>query len=528
MHILNRVNKNWRKRLTALIMAGFIGLSVSQVDAADIVDINLEESIQRAFANNRTIKQAAASRESAFWSLSVARRQANPKVSLDMNGQRFGGAYYRNYSYNRNFSNTATLSMPIYTGGQLEEQRATARYALNSADIEMENTLQTVRQTVTDYYFYVLQCRNQIDVEEEAVRTLQEHLDNVNAQFRVGTVAKSDVLASQVQLADRQQALVNAQNNYDNAVARLNNYIGLPADTILKPRDQLTYTKYSLSLEACTAYALENRPDCAIADYAVLQAESAIRSAKAGYRPTVNASVTKNITGEREFHNDITDSWTAGISASWNVFDGGVTSSQVHEADTALVRAQENAAATREAVQLEVQAAFLDLRAAEKNIETTRIAVERAEEDYKIAQVRYAAGVDTNLAVMDAQEKLTEARTNYYTALYNYNTAKSALDKAMGIPVSIDVTRYVAAEQDGMSAAEAREEAAITDEATEAPIAQEVAPVVTISNIDIAGTMPRGINNDSSNESNDSTPPMQFNESEQPEQSEQSGESAAS
>ena len=488
MNILKRINKRTRLKLNALIMAGLIGLSASQVNAADIVDLNLEDSVQRAYANNRTIKQAAANRESAFWSLSVARRQANPTVSLAINGQKVGGKYYP--SYDRSFSNTATISMPIYTGGQLEEQRASARYELNSADLELENTLQTVRETATEYYFAVLQCRNLIDVEEEAVRTLQEHLDNVKAQFNVGTVAKSDVLASQVQLANAQQDLVNAQNNFDNAVARLNNYIGLPADTILRPRDQLTYTKYSLSLKDCTAYALKNRPDCAVADYAVKQAESSRRATKAGYRPTVNASVTKNITGEREFHNDITDSWTAGISANWNVFDGGVTSSQVHAADAALARAQENAASVREGVQLEVQAAFLDLNAAEKNIETTKIAVDHAEEDYKIAQVRYAAGVDTNLAVMDAQEKLTEARTNYFTALYNYNTAKAALDKAMGTPVSIDVTRYVAAEQSGKTAAEAREEAAITDEAAEIPKAAKVAPVVTISNLDINSPLP--------------------------------------
>ncbi len=490
MNILNRINKKLKRNLTAIMMTGLIGLSFSHVNAADIVDLNLEESVQRAFANNRTIKQASANRESAFWGLSVARRQSNPKLTWEGNGQRVGGKYYSSSNYNRSFSNTASISMPVYSGGQLEEQRATARYELNSADLELEQTLQTVRATATQLYFYVLQCRNQIEVEEEAVNVLQEHLDNVNAQFRVGTVAKSDVLASQVQLAEAQQDLVNAQNNFDNAVADLCNYIGLPADTILRPRDQLTYTKYNLSLEDCTKYALQNSPSCAIADYAVKEAESAKRSAKSGYRPTVNASVTKNITGKTELHNDITDSWTAGLSASWNIFDGGITSSQVHQADAALIRAQETAAAAREEVQVNVQKAFLDLYAAEKNIATTKIAVDRAEEDYKIAQVRYAAGVDTNLAVMDAQEKLTDARSNYYTALYRYNTAKADLDQSMGIPVGIDVNRYVTAEQNGKNAAEAREEAAITDEAAETPIANEVAPVVTISNLDVASPLP--------------------------------------
>ena len=105
--------------------------------------------------------------------------------------------------------------------------------------------------------------------------------------------------------------------------------------------------------------------------------------------------------------------------------------------------------------------AYTDLIAAEKNISTTGAAVELAEEDYFIAQLRYVEGVDTNLSVMDAQEKLTEARTNYYNALYNYNIAKAALDKAMGIPVNLNVPIYVRAEQSGKSSTRALEDAAI-------------------------------------------------------------------
>ena len=376
--------------------------------------------------------------------------------------------------------------MPLYTGKRLEENREAARLALNLADLQLETTLQGIRMQATEYYYDVLHTRNMIEVEQESVRALQEHLDNVNAQFRVGTVAKSDVLSSQVNLAEAQQSLTTAQNNYDNAVARLNNFIGLPTNTILRPQEQLTYNRYNFSLESCTAYALENHPDCAIADYQVRQAQAQRRALKAGYRPSVNAVATKNITGKEPFRDNITDSWTAGISMSWDVFDGGVTSSQIKEADASLTSAEESAAAARESIQLEVQTAFLNLRAAEQNIETTAIAITRAEEDYKIAQVRYAAGVDTNLAVIDAEEDLTDARSNYYYALYNYNTAKASLDYAMGIPVSIDVTRYVNAANEGKTADAAREEAAITDEAAVVPKAQTPAPFIKMTGLEDA------------------------------------------
>ena len=482
MKISNRIKKKFRKKLAATLVAGMMAFSVGfgTVSASDVVNITLDETIQRAFENNRTIKESVAEREQAFWRLSEARRQTNPQISWSINAQRFGGEYYQYYDYHHSFSHTAGVSVPIYQGGRLKEGRKTARYGLSSADLSLENTMQTVRLQSTIYYFTVLQYRNLIEVYEEEVVTLQEHLRNVNAQFRVGTVAKVDVLESQVELANAQQNLVNIQNNYDIAVAELNNYIGLPADTVIRPQDTLAYRRYNLNLGDCTAYALENRPDAAMADYAVKQAESSKRSAKSGWRPNVSGSVSKGFTHENLFSGKLTDQWTVGVSASWNIFDGGITRAQVNQADAALTRAQEVAAETREQIQLDVQSAFLQLRAAEKNIGTTQASVVLGEENYKIAQVRYAAGVGTNLDVMDASRKLTEARSNYFTALYNYNTAKASLDRYMGVPVEIDVVRYVESEEEGKTAAESREEAALNTEAAEVPETSEVAPVVMI------------------------------------------------
>ena len=70
--------------------------------------------------------------------------------------------------------------------------------------------------------------------------------------------------------------------------------------------------------------------------------------------------------------------------------------------------------------------------------------MEKAKEDYKIAQVRYTAGVGTNLDVMDAESKLTTAQSNYYNALYQYNSSKADLDRAKGIMVDLDVNKFKA------------------------------------------------------------------------------------
>ena len=446
---MKKVNR-FHKKLTALVLTGLLALGSGTALAADTVELSLEDSIQMAFENNRSIKQSLAQVDEARWNLSSARRSAGPTLTWQGTANRVGGKYYEHADYNNTYGNTLQAGYNLDTSGSLKHTRERASYALNAADLTLENTKQSVKLQTTQAYYQLLECRNLVDVDQEAVDTLQEHLSNVNAQYRVGTVAKSDVLASEVQLANAQQSLVTAQNNYDIAMASLNNIIGLPSDTILSIKDQLQYTAYpDLNLDKCTVYALDNRPDGIAADYQVEQSKEALAIAKAGHLPTVTAAVTRSLTGRDEFEEDITGQWTAGLTASWNIFDNGQVTASVEQAKAGLRAAEESAAATKETIQLNVREQYLSLLAAEKNIQTTSKAVEQAEEDYKIAQVRYSAGVDTNLSVMDAQEKLTSARTNYYTALYNYNTSKAALDKAMGIPVDIDVPRYVAAQQAG-------------------------------------------------------------------------------
>ena len=249
-------------------------------------------------------------------------------------------------------------------------------------------------------------------------------------------------------MANAEQNLINAKNSYDVAIASLNNVMGLPTDTELNLTDSLDYNVYEIPLEECTAYARRNRPDVLIADYQVAIAEAGVQQAKAGYMPKVSAQASKSWAGDSPFGSEETDlryqnnnNWTAGVVVSWDIWDNNVTQSKVNQSKAAVAKAEAAAENTRQSGDLEVRTAYLNLKAAEKSINTTQVAVDKAQEDYKIAQVRYAAGVGTNLDVMDAEEKLAQAQTNYYTALYNYNSSKAALDKAMGIMVDLDVSK---------------------------------------------------------------------------------------
>ena len=83
-------------------------------------------------------------------------------------------------------------------------------------------------------------------------------------------------------------------------------------------------------------------------------------------------------------------------------------------------------------IRLELKNAILNLEQAEKNIPTAKKAVEQAEENLRVSQERYKAQVTTSTEVLDAQTLLSQARTNYYSALYDHNLAKAALLRAVG------------------------------------------------------------------------------------------------
>lgn len=452
------------KRLTAMVLGGLLTVSAGSVSAANTVQLNLNDAVQMALENNRSIKSALANVDVAKWNLSKYRRQTGVTLSLSTGANHANDmlAMASHNGDNTYYTNSASASIPLYNFS-LRSGIEAAGYALNAADVTLENTKQSIRYQATADYYNILNYKNLIKVQEDTVRAYQEHLDNVNAQYRVGTVAKSDVLSSQVNLANAQQSLTTAQNNYDIAMATLNNVIGLPTDTVLEIDDELKHPAYNLNLNDCTNYALNNRADGAAAYYAVKQAEAGINTAKADWYPTVTASANKGIEGKDAFHADHSNTWLFGATATWNIFDNGVTAANVNNAEASLVKAQEALKSQDETIQLDVRTALLNLQAAEKNISTTEKAVTQAEEDLKIAHVRYSAGVGTNLDVMDATEKMTSARTNYNTALYNYNVSKAALDKAMGIPVDIDVAKYKASQMEGNRVKKVRDDAKVTE-----------------------------------------------------------------
>ena len=428
----------YKKSRQILVTAIVLGLMSAQTAFAAAVEINLDKAIEMALKTNPTVKISEA--DSSVAKAQKDEAKASRWLSIDYTHKTARGGYYdpdpssSQYAPRNSHTNGFTASIPLYTGGKLSGTIEQAVQNYKSSEYGVDESYQAVKLSATNGYYGVLQAIDTVKLSKDSVERLSAHLQNVQAQYDVGVVAKVDVLRSQVELADAEQTLIKAQNAYDLAVADLNNIIGLPHGTDLKVTESLQYNKYDNPMENCINFALANRPELFQAEAGIEAAKAAVKVAKSGYMPQVAASAS-NDWSSTSWPGDDNQNWGVGVSVSMNVFDSGVTAAKVNASEASLYKAEETYRQTKDSVQLDVRNNYLSLREAEKRIATSKVAVDSAEEDYRISQLRYQAGVGTNIDVMDAQVALTQAKNNYVQALYDYNTSSAALAKSMGVPV---------------------------------------------------------------------------------------------
>lgn len=470
---------SYKKAKNVLALTAALSVLCSQSVFAATLELDLEETIQRALLTNPSVKIAEYNRKAAKADYSAAKGARGISISLSHDSGRGGYADYAMRSVNggtkiltkgigNSHSNSITASLPIFTGGELQGQIGQAKANYRSMLSAEEQAYNEMKETATTGYFNMLNATNMKALRQESVDRLQAHLDNVIAQYNVGIVARADVLRSEVELANAKQDYITASNEYDVAEATLNNIIGTPLNTTLKLKDSLQYVPYDNDMAYCLAYSEQHRPELKQAEYAIDSAEAALVVARSGHMPKVYANASNNWGGNgSDWPGDDDENWSVGVTASMNVFDSGVTWSRIHAAQENLAKAKESQRQIKDNVELEVRTDYLSMREAEKRITTAQVAVASAEEDYHIAVVRYQAGVGTNIDVMDAQEALTQAKTNYYQALYNYNTSKAALNTSMGVGVPVPEPRTFPEPVEGTAAQAAEAQSAGTDTAAQ-------------------------------------------------------------
>jgi outer membrane protein len=279
--------------------------------------------------------------------------------------------------------------------------------------------------------------RAKVRVRQDSVRVLDEELKSQRQSFSAGIVSNLNVQRAEVALANERPELFNAQTQLKNSYLQLGDLFG----TEVHPRDEtapfevsgeLQYQPNHPDLNDCLARADANRAvikarqkDIAIEDQQYILDRSAMR-------PHVRAFSGYEIYSERDpaIGPEFNYGGVVGINATWNIFDGHATKGHMQATRARREAAVQALAAARRAVASEVRSAFFDLQQAERVLETETSSVQASDEALEIAKSNFAAGLGTQLDILQAASDVTRTRTTRLSAIYLHNAALARLAHA--------------------------------------------------------------------------------------------------
>ncbi len=269
----------------------------------------------------------------------------------------------------------------------------------------------------------------------DSQRTQVDHAQAVYQQAVIrkeaGTNARIDVMRSLVELQTEQQRLSSLEADLRKQKIALARLIGIPLDRELVLSEPLAFHETTVpETEASIQRAFQRRWDLQAAEAQVSAAERTVSAAHAERLPSVSVNGDYGLLGP----NPATTHGVFAVTGSVNVpiWQGGRTKGDIQEAEATLHERQAELADQRGRVEQEVRTALIELETARGQVRLAESNRTWAQETLTEARDRFSAGVTTTVEVVQAEEQVAGAESDYISSLYSFALAKLTLARATG------------------------------------------------------------------------------------------------
>jgi outer membrane protein TolC len=329
-----------------------------------------------------------------------------------------------------NFNVHGLVVLPLYAGGRNAAGRQAARANATAARHASDSIRNQLAFEVARTFYTIHKAQAFIRATQAAVDAFESHLAIARKRFQSGTALKPDVLDVEVRLAQAREDLVQARNAHALALRALHTLLGLEGEPIAIS-DELP------ALELPPTESLPQRAELLAAQQQTAAAEAATKRARGGFWPQVDAFGRYDYDHGWKFDGS-GDSYTVGLQARWDLWDGQRTRARVSEARAQLEAAREAERKLRLAIELELEQARIKLKEATERLAVTETVVARARESAALTRSRFEQGLALATQLIDAETALTVARVRRAEAESDHQIAVAALRKALGLsPITL-------------------------------------------------------------------------------------------
>lgn len=340
-------------------------------------------------------------------------------------------------SISNNYSLKFSLSQPLFTGSRLSNSSKLASYSSMATNEDYNKDKEELVYNIKNGYWSLYKAVQLKNVIDENVNQIKAHLTDANNLLKQGLITDNDVLKLKVQLSNVMYSQVDLDNGVKLAKIALNNVIGIPLSTEIAIQVDTNITEIQIAdMDALVDIALGNRPDVKAANYRIKASESGVKIAQAGWFPQIYlyGDYLYNRPNSRVFpaKDAFKDTWDAGITLSFDIWNWGTTIHQTHQAESQLEQARDALGIIKDAITLEVTQNYLNVEQAKEKINIAKISVSQAEENMRVTESKFKNGLALSSDMVDAEVALLQAKTNYTNSLVDYELAKARLEKSVG------------------------------------------------------------------------------------------------
>ncbi len=331
-----------------------------------------------------------------------------------------------------------SVRQTVFDFGKVLDQILANRDYRKSANQERASIKLDVNLAVEKAFFNVALTQKLVEVAKTGVLQFDEVQRRMVVLVKTGTRPSFDLSQANLELAKSRLALISARNSRDVAKVALITLMGVPNDTSFaikeNPPTVFKHDPKKLDLSKLTAEAFDSRPELKSNQFAVAAAEKLHSRAIKDFLPTVDAEAWYG-RFMQNYPSPIANSWGAGLTLTWNIFNGFDTTAHIGEMYARMNEQQAQLDKERDAISAEVANSLLEFQRSDINMIVAKQSLDFAKINSQLAQKRYDANVATFLELLVADTSLLSAQAEDVKARYQREIALASLQRAVNGPL---------------------------------------------------------------------------------------------
>lgn len=407
-------------------------------DTATIVfnkPLTLVELTDLALRRNAKTRLAWAAIRSSEAGVELARAGYWPQLDATVSAQRNRSLNFSGLpsDIQSRYGASVSLSYLLWDFGTRSGQLGQAKYALASATLSQDQTVQDVILQVEQAYYLVLGLQSVMDANGQSLKDAATNLAATQDRKKTGLATLGDVYKADAALAGARLALQQSEGQLAVARGQLATALNASPDTLLPIvawEKDVAPALPPQSVASLLAEARTARPELLAAKAREQVAAASLQATRGRGLPSLNLNANSG-------HTEVVDvrgssQFSALVSLNVPLFAGFGDRAAVHQAQAQLDTARASTDDLRSQVELEVWQAYQNLRTSIVTLDSSAAQLKSAQLAADVSSARYKNGLDTILDVLSAQTTLANARVQQVQARLDWAAARAALGHAVG------------------------------------------------------------------------------------------------